>query len=250
MRRFFHAAEPTADGVIVLVGAEAHHAAQVIRIREGESAIILDGRGREHFCEASSVGRRELRMQVERTVFHQPPACRIRLFQAITKGKSFEIILQKAVELGASEIVPVITDRVVARPASGEFTDKRDKWQQVVIEALKQCGAFWLPTVWLPTPFATGLAGDEETELRMVAALAPGALHPRPIIETFIREQGRLPTSASVWIGPEGDFSDEELGQLTTAGVRPVTLGSHVLRSETAALWALAVMGYELSAPR
>lgn len=250
MRRFFQSAGPGSDGSIVLDGDEAHHAAQVIRLRVGERAVVLDGRGGEHVCSVMSVTRREVRLQVEQTIQHQPPACRVRLVQAVTKGKSFEVILQKAVELGAAEILPLLTERVVARPAGSEFLDKQEKWRQVTVEAIKQCGAAWLPQVLPPASVAEALGLDAATELAMVAALSPEAAHLRTLFEAFIDWHGRIPKAVSLWIGPEGDFTPGELGVLRQGGVKPVTLGPNVLRSETAALCALSVLAHEITFPR
>jgi len=250
MRRFFQSAGPGSDGSIVLDGAEAHHAVQVIRLRVGERAVVLDGRGGEHVCLVSSVARREVRLQIERTIQHQPPACRVRLVQAVTKGKSFEVILQRAVELGAAEILPLLTERVVARPAGSEFLDKQAKWQQVTVEAIKQCGATWLPQVLLPASMADAQRQDDSTELVIVAALSAETAHLRAVFESFIAQHGRIPGTISVWIGPEGDFTPEELKLLLQAGAKPVSLGPNVLRSETAALCALSALGQEITFPR
>lgn len=250
MRRFFQSAGPGPDGIIRLEGDEAHHAAQVIRLRAGEHAVVLNGRGSEFECRVVSVSRHEVRLRVEHVHRRPPTSSPIRLVQAITKGKSFEVILQKAVELGAAEIQPVITERVVARPATGDFDDKREKWQQVAIEAIKQCGAPWLPRVLLPALMVDALDGDRQTELAVVAALDADARHLRSAFETFLNQHGKLPESISIWIGPEGDFTPEELKRLLQSGVQAVTLGGNVLRSETAALYALAVLAHELSFPR
>ena len=250
MRRFFQTAGPGSDGSIVLDGEEAHHAVQVIRLRAGERVVVLDGRGGEHGCLVSSVARREVRLQVEQTIQHQPPSCRVRLVPAVTKGKSFEVILQKAVELGAAEILPLLSERVVARPAGSEFLDKQAKWQQVTVEAIKQCGATWLPRVLPPASLPVALKQDHSTELVIVAALSMEARHVRIVFEAFLAQQGRMPETISVWIGPEGDFTPEELKHLLQAGAKPVTLGPKVLRSETAALCALSVLAHELTSPR
>lgn len=250
MRHFFQSAGPASDGSIVLDAGEAHHAAQVIRLQAGDRAVVLDGRGGEYACEVRAVSRREVRLQVEQVRRHESPSCRVRLVQAITKGKSFELILQKAVELGAAEIVPLLTERVVARPASHEFADKQTKWQQLAVEALKQCGAKWLPRIFPPMPAASVVALDQQTSLVLVAALSADARHMRATFEEFIVHHGRPPESISMWIGPEGDFSPAELEFVLRAGGRPVSLGSQVLRSETAAIYALSVLGYELGSPR
>lgn len=246
MRRFFQSTGPASDGSLVLDEAESRHAAQVLRIGTGDQAIVLDGRGGEHHCTAVNVSRREVRLRVDQSGQHPPPPVRVRLVQALTKGKSFELILQKAVELGVSEIQPLITDRVVARPEPKEFPAKVEKWRQLTIEAIKQCGAVWLPQVREPCPVSAALAAGKG--LQLVADLRAGARHPGEVLGEVAGARRNL-GEVSVWIGPEGDFTGEELAALIGAGVVPITLGDTVLRSETAALYALSMLRYELSRP-
>ncbi len=250
LRRFFHAAGPGSDGAIVLAGEEAHHAAQVIRLQPGDPACVLDGRGGEHDCVVLTVHRREIRLQLTKSRQHERPVCLVRLVPAITKGKSFELLLQKAVELGASEIRPLITDHVVARPAVAEFGERQERWQKVAVEAIKQCGSPWLPVVLPPAGLTAALKADAATELALVAALDTDARHLRMVFDEFLDQRRRLPTSVSIWIGPEGDFTAEELRVLRESGARAVTLGKNILRSETAAMYALSVLAHEITSPR
>lgn len=248
MRHFFQSSTPGPDGLLRLEGAEAHHAAKVIRLLAGESAVVLNGRGLEYFCTAIDVDRKTVLLRVDKEKAHPKPKGQIKLVQAVTKGKSFDFILQKSVELGAAQIVPLLSDRVVARPKQNDFANKVAKWNQVAIEAIKQCGAPWLPEITLPKTVDEALAEDIGSELKFVAALVAQARHPRSCFETFCTDHGRTPNALSVWIGPEGDFSEAEYSQLIGHGVMPVNFGDRVLRSETAAVYALSVFGYELSA--
>jgi 16S rRNA (uracil1498-N3)-methyltransferase len=172
------------------------------------------------------------------------------LVQAVTKGRSFETVLQKSCELGATEIQPLISERVIARPDEGEQAGKLARWAQVLTEATKQCGAAWLPAILPPRTLEESMSADVEVELRIGAFLHAGARHLRSIMDGFVGDHRRLPRSVSIWVGPEGDFADDEVSRLIGAGVCPLTLGSLVLRSETAAAAALAILGNELSAPR
>jgi 16S rRNA (uracil1498-N3)-methyltransferase len=123
---------------------------------------------------------------------------------------------------------------------------KRDKWQQVAVEAIKQCGAAWLPTIEAPLTLAEFLAREEKFELALVGSLQPERRQPREIIREFKMAAGLLPRHVAVWIGPEGDFTLEELGQIQRAGARPISLGNLVLRVETAAIYCLSFLNYEL----
>lgn len=250
MRRFFQSLPPGPEGCLLLERAEAQHAAKVIRLREGESAVVLDGKGTEYLCTAVEVDRKKVVLQINEEKFYPRQTGRLTLVQSVTKGKSFDFILQKSVELGASEIVPLLSDRVVAKPDQGDFDDKLTKWNQVAVEAIKQCGAAWLPRISRPKVLSEALAEDATAELRVVAALLTEARHPRACFEDFRNQHQRMPESVSVWVGPEGDFSESEYRALIDAGVVPIRFGDRVLRSETAAMFALSILGYELTAPR
>src|ERR1039458_9706696 len=125
--------------------------------------------------------------------------------------------------------------------------NKREKWQQVAIEAIKQCGATWLPTVAAPQTISDFLGRGEKIELALVGSLQTQRRHPRAWFQEFQQQHERLPHSAGVWIGPEGDFTLDELKTIQNSGARPVTLGNLVLRVETAAIYCLAFLNYELN---
>jgi 16S rRNA (uracil1498-N3)-methyltransferase len=178
-----------------------------------------------------------------------PSACEITLAQAIPKGKLIETIIQKATELGAARIVPLLTERVAIRLSDADAAVKQVKWQQVAIEAVKQCGAARLPRVDAPVSIAQLLARKEAFEFTLIASLHEGGRHPREFLRDFASRQGRLPRSVCVWVGPEGDFTPEEAASVRDAGACPISLGPLVLRTDTAASYCLSFLGYELSAP-
>jgi 16S rRNA (uracil1498-N3)-methyltransferase len=170
------------------------------------------------------------------------------LFVAIPKGKIIEGIIQKAVELGAHRVVPLLTERVVTQLDGEGAEAKREKWQQVAIEAIKQCGATWLPRVEAPVALKTFLAQDEQPELTLVGSLQTARRHPREIFAGFRSQHSRAPKNVGVWIGPEGDFTLAELQAIEAAGAQPITLGNLTLRVETAAIYCLSFLSYELAA--
>jgi 16S rRNA (uracil1498-N3)-methyltransferase len=125
---------------------------------------------------------------------------------------------------------------------------KAEKWRLTAIEAGKQCGSAWLPQVDAPVTPKEFLARGEKYELPLIASLQNDRRHPREYFETFQEENGRLPKSICVWVGPEGDFTPAEMSAAKSAGALPITLGRLVLRSETAAVYCLSVLNYELQA--
>lgn len=248
MHRFHLPPEQCRGSTLTLVGAEAHHAARVLRVQTAERVTVLDGAGGEMLCEVGAVTKREVTLRVVERKVHPAPLCRITLLVAIPKGKIIESIIEKATELGTHRIVPLLTERVATRLNEESAADKGAKWQHVAMEAIKQCGAPWLPKVEAPVTLKEFLARDEKCDLALVGALQGEARHPREFFREFEVQHGARPRSAAIWIGPEGDFTSAELAAIQGAGARPITLGPLVLRVETAAIYCLSFLNYELRA--
>jgi len=229
-----------------LDGREAHHALHVLRLKRGERLTVLDGAGHEFLCDVADATKAALTLAVKETKATPAPACFLTLLVAIPKGKLIESIIQKAVELGTNRIVPLLTERVITQLDDDGAESKREKWQQVAIEAIKQCGATWLPVVAAPQSIAEFLVNAERPELSLIGSLQTQRRHPREWIDEFKQQHGRLPASVGVWIGPEGDFTLAELQAVEAAGAKPMTLGTLTLRVETAAIYCLSFLNYEL----
>jgi 16S rRNA (uracil1498-N3)-methyltransferase len=246
MHRFYLPPAQSRDDVVFLTGGEAHHAMHVLRLRQGERVMVLDGAGQELLCEARKLEPKSVELAVVQRNTVAPLPCQITLLQAVPKGKIIEGIIQKATELGAHRIVPLLSDRVTVRLDEESAADKAEKWRTVAIEAIKQCGSAWLPQVDAPVTPKEYLARGEKFELPLIASLQDDRRHPREHIKTFQDEKGRLPKSVCVWVGPEGDFTPAEMSAAKSAGALPITLGRLVLRSETAAIYCLSILNYEL----
>ena len=161
---------------------------------------------------------------------------------AIPKGKTMELIVQKAVELGVSAIQPLVTEHTVVRVEGEEAEKKRGKWQRVALEACKQCGQNVLPEVFGVGSLETWIASREGGRCGLMASLAAGAV---PLREAT----SELPESLAeldLLVGPEGDFSEEETAVAIEGGFQPMSLGEMTMRVETAVMFALSVLGYEL----
>ena len=155
-----------------------------------------------------------------------------------------DLIVEKATELGAAAIVPLLSERTVVRADEGEALAKRDKWQRVAIEAAKQCGQNWVPTVGKPQTPKEFFQSGEKFDLLLIASLQPDSRH----IKQVLAEAGaaKKPASVLILVGPEGDFTPAEVNLAKNAGCRPITLGPIILRSETAAIYCLSVLSHEL----
>ncbi len=247
LHRFYLPPSHCQGDILRLEGRETHHALRVLRLKEGDEALVLDGAGNEIFCKVAGAGRDWLSLAVKKRNFVPSPACAITLFVGIPKGKIIESIIQKSVELGAKTIAPLLTERVVTRLDDESAAQKREQWQQVAIEAMKQCGTTRLPQIETPATVKKFLARKEKPELQLVGSLQKERRHPREIFRDYQKANGHPPSSAAVWIGPEGDFTPDELSAIQDAGAQPISLGRLVLRVETAAIYCLSVLNYEFN---
>src|SRR5437762_11138090 len=150
MHRFYVSPENWNPSALSLRGSEAHHLRDVLRMKRGEKLVLFNGRGREITAEIIDLSGDEIRLRKLHEAEAPPLRCRIVLGQAIPKGKNMELIVQKAVEIGAAEIAPIISDRTIVQVDSESVAQKEAKWQQIAIEAAKQCGQNWLPRVHPP----------------------------------------------------------------------------------------------------
>lgn len=250
MHRFYLPAAQTRNAELTLSEREAHHALHVLRVRSGERVVVLDGAGQELLCEVRGVERHAVTLAVRQRNTIPPLPYRLTLLQAVPKGKAMDVIVQKATELGAHRIIPILSERTVTQLDGEGAESKAEKWEATAIESIKQCGSAWLPQVELPLSPHACLARQEKFELPLIASLQPDSRHPREYFQTFLAERGRLPQSICVWVGPEGDFTPAEINAIKTSGALPITLGPLILRSETAAIYCLSVLNYELQAAR
>lgn len=224
-----------------LTGDEARHVSQVLRMKAGETVVVFDGQGRRAPAEILSVSRDRVALKLGEILPSRAPLPAITLAQAIPKGKNMDLIIQKSVELGIAAIQPLVTRYTVVQPGEG----KSDKWRRNALEACKQCGQDTLPDIGEPLAFDRWISSQGETPgLKLIASLAPGA---RPF-RTILQEHPET-TQATLLIGPEGDFSAEETAAALYAGFLPISLGSIVLRVETATLFCLSALRYEFDAP-
>ena len=150
MHRFYIPPEDWNPDALILREAEAHHARDVLRLKSGDKVVVFNGRGREITAEIVDLRKGEIGLRKLHEAGTPPLRCRITLGQAIPKGKNMDLIVQKAVEIGAAEIAPILSDRTVVQVDSESAAQKQAKWQQVAIEAAKQCGQNWLPQVRQP----------------------------------------------------------------------------------------------------
>src|SRR5438552_5979185 len=247
MHRFYISPENWNPDALTLSGSEAHHCRDVLRMTRGDKAVIFNGRGREITAEIVDLHAGQVRFRKLHESSTPLLRCHITLGQAITKGKNMELIVQKAVEIGAAEIAPIISDRTIVQIDSNTAAQKQRKWQQIAIEAGKQCGQNWLPRVHPPKKLADFFSASEQPfDLRLIGSLQPDARNLKSILEMYLGQHTDRPRSVLMLVGPEGDFPPAELALARRHGCEPITLGPIILRVETAAIYCLSILSYEL----
>jgi 16S rRNA (uracil1498-N3)-methyltransferase len=229
--RFYLDAALRAGSVCTLPEDSAHHAVHVLRLREDDEVTLFNGRGGEYAARIASMQRLKISIDVlqHRAVERESPL-RITLVQGVSAGERMDSTVRKAVELGVAAIQPVLATRSVARPKGDRADSRREHWQKIVIAACEQCGRNRIPEV---RPLVSLQDYRSETAMRIL--LSPAA---------------RLPFSKAVSTGesfvlaagPEAGFTAEEEAALAAGGFVPASLGSRVLRTETAAVAALAAL--------
>ena len=235
MHRFYADDTPAADGLVRLGEEDAHHASRVLRMKPGDAAEVFM-HGKRFSAEIASMeGAVTLRLLDE--LPSTEARLRVTLYQGLPKAEKMELIVQKAVELGAAAVVPVSMSRCVVQLNQKDGAKKQERWQRIAREACKQSGRCLQMQVEAPISFkelVRRLPGHE-------AAIVPwedarGYSLPR------LREELPNLTELAVVIGPEGGMSQEEVAQMRSALCRPVTLGPRILRTETAGLAALSAL--------
>lgn len=250
MARFYIAPAAWNIDRLTLDPSESHHCLDVLRMKTGDRATVFDGRGHEATVEIASTAKGRVDLKMLQHSKSPELACELVLGQAIPKGKNMDLIIEKATELGAAAIIPLLSERTVVRLDAAEALDKKTKWQRVAIEAAKQCGRNWLPEVRTPISPKQFFEGREKFDLMLIGSLQPDAQH----IKAVLREQfsdalpnpRATPRRVLILVGPEGDFTPAEISLAKGAGCRPITLGPIILRTETAAMYCLSVLSHEL----
>jgi 16S rRNA (uracil1498-N3)-methyltransferase len=228
------------SGSPVLNREESRHLKTVLRVQPGMYIELFDGVGRTRRVSVDSVEKNAISVvPISEATLHPKPECAITLFACISKGKRMDWSVEKAVELGVSRIVPVISERTIVRLDSSERESKAERWRRVAADAVRQCGSAWMPEISMPLDFADTSSMITECSPVFTAALTENAVPLRDALHDFTT----TPATAGWFVGPEGDFTEDELVQLRGAGTRFVSLGSNVLRAETASIYGLSVLG-------
>ena len=248
MPRFFVPSEGFDEKTVSITGDDAWHIARSLRMAVGESITVCDPRGYEHGCTLQRITDDLVVACVEtseRSASEMP--FDVVLYQALPKGDKMDLIVQKAVEEGASRIVPFVSERCVSRPDGAALQKKCARWQRIALEAAKQCGRGRVPTIGAPLSYAQMLTEAAKASVGCFCYEGDGTVSLRTLLGE--KHAPHIPpgdlTSLSLVIGSEGGFSEREAAAASDAGLTLCGLGRRILRCESASGFALACISYE-----
>jgi 16S rRNA (uracil1498-N3)-methyltransferase len=224
---------------------DSHHWTDVLRVGEGAQAVVSDGCGGEAVGEIAGISGGMVTVRVVDRRRQDSSAAAVMLIQAIPKAQKMEWIIQKATELGVWSIIPVMTERGVVKLEDERAEHRTARWQRIAVEAAKQCRTAWIPRVEPVVRFKALMESRPKVDVMLMGALDADTV---PLKGCLAKLTARRVNSVALLIGPEGDFSPAEIQAARSAGAIPVSYGTRVLRVETAALYGLSVLAYELGA--
>lgn len=256
MHRFFVPPSWIQGNTVKLSGSVVHQIRDVLRLKPGDTIVVLDDSGWEYQVRLAAVEQGEVIGQIEQKVLPRTePRTKITLYQSLLKGDKFEWILQKGTELGVVEFVPMVSDRCVISSVDEVSKTKFERWQRITLEAAEQSRRARLPRLHVPMLFPQACERARRADLAILPWEEEQTRTLRSMLITSnsppIKVQGknlviRKPFSISIIVGPEGGFTSREVDQARRYGIAPVTLGPRILRAETAALAAIAIILYQL----
>lgn len=240
MHRFYVTSEDIKDNIITILGSDVNHIRNVLRMRKGDELVICNGQGKDYYCIINSVSAESVTAWINSSALSDRElSIKITLFQGLPKADKLELIIQKAVELGVHEIIPVMTARsIIKLDDKKREAMKLKRWQIIAEGAAKQSGRAIIPKI--------GAVTDYKTAINLAGAMDMAII---PYENTRGMESTRAVMSRlkgcntiGVIIGPEGGFEEREISLAEACGAIPVSLGRRILRTETAGLAVLSMM--------
>jgi len=240
MHRFYVEQDLIRDNYISIIGSDVNHIKNVLRLRQGDEIVICNGQGKDYYCIINRVSDNEIVAKIDAVRDTEAELkSRIVLFQGLPKKDKFELIIQKAVELGAAEIVPVMTGRVVVKLEDKKKEEKKmQRWQAIAMEAAKQSGRGIIPAVRPVHSFFDAVKALSRMELALIPYEKATDINITRELLGKIANYSQI----GVFVGPEGGFEADEIRLAIEHNIRPITLGRRILRTETAGLAILSMM--------
>ena len=243
MSHFFVTSGQIAGEELTIVGEDVNHMKNVLRMRVGEAFTAADENGVFYHCEVETLDKQEVTAKIMwKEQGTSELSSKIYLFQGLPKSDKMELIIQKAVELGAYEIVPVATKRAIVKLDAKKEASKLKRWQAIAEGAAKQSGRMLVPKISEVKTFGEALQMAQELDINVIPyECARGMEATREIFGSI-----KPGMSVGIFIGPEGGFEESEVEKAQQMNVKPVTLGKRILRTETAGLTTLSILMYLL----
>ncbi len=243
MQHFFVIPEQVGETEIYVTGQDVNHMKNVLRMKIGEQVEISDGNNKKYLCEVSAYEDEQAVLRIlELREADTELKSRLYLFQGLPKNDKMELIVQKAVELGAYEVIPVSMKRCVVKLDAKKAAKKVERWNSISESAAKQAGRSIIPKVSDVVSYREALERAEQLDVVLVPyELEEGMAETKKLLHQIQPGQ-----SVGIFIGPEGGFEREEVGQAIEAGAHPVTLGRRIIRTETAGFTMLSILMFEL----
>jgi 16S rRNA (uracil1498-N3)-methyltransferase len=240
MRRFFIDENAIKENTAVIEGNLFCHMTRVLRLKIGTRVLLSDGIGRRHVGAIESIGKENLVIRLEESSLEpeRPHGPVITLYQGLPKGSKMEFILQKCTELGIDTLAPFIAGRSIAQVPQDRETERLSRWRRIVAEAARQSNRTSIPEIWPVMDFSELLASADQT-VKLLLWEEEKSNRLKSVLGSL-----PLPDTVAIMVGPEGGLSKDEVSAATQAGFIPVTLGSRILRTETAGIALLAVLQF------
>lgn len=243
MQHFFVIPEQVGETEIYVTGQDVNHMKNVLRMKIGEQVEISDGNNKKYLCEVSAYEDDQAVLKIlETREADTELKSKLYLFQGLPKNDKMELIVQKAVELGAYEVIPVAMKRCVVKLDAKKAAKKVERWNSISESAAKQAGRSLIPKVSEVVSYQEALEKAKKLDVVLVPyELAEGMAETKQLLHQIQPRQ-----SVGIFIGPEGGFEREEVEQAMADGAHPVTLGRRILRTETAGFTMLSILMFEL----
>ena len=243
MYHFFVTPEQVKGEEILIEGSDVNHIKNVLRMKIGEELQISDGNNKKYLCEIASMTSDEVCVRIKEELASDTELpSKIYLFQGLPKSDKMELIVQKAVELGSYEIIPVATKRAVVKLDDKKAAKKVERWNSISEGGAKQSGRNVIPEVKQVMSYKEAIQYAGSLDIILIPyELAEGMEETRQIIESILPGQ-----SVGIFIGPECGFETQEVEYAIENGAKAITLGKRILRTETAGLTTLSILMYHL----
>ncbi|MDY5576971.1 MAG: 16S rRNA (uracil(1498)-N(3))-methyltransferase [Lachnospiraceae bacterium] len=243
MHHFFVTPQAVKENRICITGPDVNHMKNVLRMKTGEEVLISDGEGKDYCCTIDTLSDEEIIVQIIDDNFEGTElSCEFYLFQGLPKNDKMEMIIQKAVELGVKEVIPVATKRAVVKLDEKKADKKIQRWQAISESAAKQSRRGVIPKIQKVMGFGEALTYAQAFHMNLIPYENFKGMKETKEALSKIREGMKV----GIFIGPEGGFDEREVALAIEKGVQPISLGKRILRTETAGMAILSVLMFQL----